>query len=180
MLGYTTIQHNYPRNPLPQPCWISDFFDAVRGSGIHHAEDVVYDDGSGKKGVAPPYGTPVYAMESGTVIDEVSTAGPVPEGWPACDTKTGHHAGNYVKIKADSEGYTTLYFHVKPSVGYVHVNAGQQIGVLDNSGCQTGAHTHVQRKDANGSPVNFTIPRTNPLPTKEFYDGLVDDWVDSP
>ncbi len=75
--------------------------------------------------------------------------------------------------------YYTTYFHVKPSVtqGH-HVNQGDPIGTLDNSGCQSGAHLHVQRKNTSGVPVNFTIPCTNPTPKRNFYDGLVDDYVD--
>lgn len=47
--SYTRIQHNYSRNPLPQLCWISSFFDAVRAGHTHHAEDVVYDNGKGDR-----------------------------------------------------------------------------------------------------------------------------------
>jgi len=39
------------------------------------------------------------------------------------------------------------------------------------------AHVHVARKDHSGNPVNFTLPCANPAPTKQFYDGLVDDSV---
>src|SRR5690348_1299694 len=35
-VAYTAIQHNYPRNPLPSPCFISSFFDAVRAGGHVH------------------------------------------------------------------------------------------------------------------------------------------------
>ena len=59
------------------------------------------------------------------------------------------------------------------------VYAGQVIGNLDNSGCQTAAHLHVGRKDASGVPVNFTIPCVNPTPTSQFDDGdgIVEDGV---
>jgi hypothetical protein len=69
---------------------------------------------------------------------------------------------------------------VNPS-GYVStgqcVTAAQTIGTLDNSGCQSGAHTHVARKNPSGVPVNFTLPCTDPTPTTKFFDGLVDDSV---
>ncbi len=177
---FTAIQHNYPRNPLAQPCRTSSFFDAVRaGSHIHRSEDVIYDNGHGTGGVMPAYGAQVYAMEAGTVVPAPGNYGPAPEGYPACDVPTGTHAGNYVKIQSDSDHYYTIYFHVKPSVtqGH-HVNQGDPIGTLDNSGCQSGAHLHVQRKNTSGVPVNFTIPCTNPTPKSNFYDGLVDDYVD--
>lgn len=186
--SYTRIQHNYSRNPLPQLCWISSFFDAVRAGHTHHAEDVVYDNGKGTGGVKPSYGTAVYAMEAGMVVAAPGNYGPAPEGYPACNKPTGTHAGNYVKIQASTictgssgDGYSTIYFHVKPLPTIakgVCVAAGQQLGTLDNSGCQSGPHLHVGRKDPNGIPVNFTIPCTNQTPTKWFYDGLVDDYVD--
>ncbi len=175
MLGYTTIQHNYPTNPLPNPCWISSFFDAVRDAGAQHAQDVVYDDGTGKNGVAPLYGATVTAMEGGTVVFAKSDAGPA--SYPACKTATPRPAGNYAKIKT-TDGYFTIYFHMKPSVKNGDtVTPGQSIGTLDNSGCQSKAHLHVGRKDPSGNPVNFTLPCTNPTPSKWFYDGLVDDAV---
>lgn len=52
-LPFTPIQHQYPRNPLPQTCWVSRYFDSIINGVKHKAEDVVYDDGSGKKGVSP-------------------------------------------------------------------------------------------------------------------------------
>ncbi|MGH9431862.1 MAG: M23 family metallopeptidase [Terriglobia bacterium] len=185
---YTHIQHNYPRDPLPQPCWISQFFDAVNHGLTHHAEDVVYDNGQGAGGVKPPYGTPVYAMEAGKVVAAPGNYGPAPEGYPACAVPGGTHTGNYVKIQAVSsgvcagssgDGYSTIYFHVKPLGGIVMgacVSAGQEIGTLDKSGCQSGAHTHIARKNPSGIPVNFTIPCTNPIPTTNFWDGLVGDY----
>jgi hypothetical protein len=169
-LGFTPIQHNYPRNPLPEACRISSFFDAVRNQLAHHAEDVVFDNGNGG-GTVPAYGTPVYAMESGTVVAVASGNGPSSLGYPGC-AGTGA-LGNYVKIKG-SDGYFTIYFHVAPSVSLnQQISQGQQIGVLDNSGCQSGAHLHVGRKNPSGTPVNFTIPCTNPTPTTNFFDGLV-------
>ena len=182
---YTAIQHNYPRNPLPNPCRISSFFDAIRNGHIHHAQDVIYDNGSGTGGVTPPYGAAVSTMEAGKIVAAPGHYGPASPGYPAC-VGTGS-SGNYVKIQAvassvcpgsSGDNYSTIYFHVKPSVSVGQcVTASQQIGTLDNSGCQSGAHTHIARKDPSGIPVNFTVPCTNPLPRYSFYDGLVDDSV---
>ena len=69
--SFTSIQHDYPRNPLPQACRITSFFDASRFGHAHHAQDLVHDNGSGGKTV-PAYGTPVTAMEAGTVTAAVS------------------------------------------------------------------------------------------------------------
>ena len=133
----------------------------------------MYDNGQGTGGVSPQYGTAVTAMESGTVVTVVSNAGPASPGYPSC---VGTGLCNYVRIRSDGDGYFTTYFHMNPSVTQgQHVNAGDGIGVLDNSGCQSGAHLHVARHDGNNNPINFTIPCTNPLPTTRFDDGLVFD-----
>ena len=179
-LTYTAIQHTYPVNPLGSlPCWISQFFDATTPSGKkHHAEDVDEANcGSGciaTKGFSPPYGTPVYAAEAGTVVYPTSSSpiyGPAATQYPNCLGAPG----NYIKIKG-SDGYFTVYFHVKPLSNVVAPNTvgqGQQIGVLDNSGCQTGAHTHIARKDPNGNPVNFQLPCANSTPVAGFSDGVI-------
>jgi hypothetical protein len=134
--SYTSIQHNYPRNPLPQPCWISQFFDLVINGSTHHAQDVVNSNSSSNGGLATPYGTPVYASEGGTVAKEASGNGPAAGGYPSCVGKSS--PTNFVKIKNPSDGYYTVYAHVTPTVANgATVTAGQQIGVTDNSGCQS-------------------------------------------
>jgi len=156
------------RNPLPQICRIAASFDAVRNGKAHNAQDVVYDNGQGG-GVTPPLGTPVYAAEDGKVVAVASGNGPASQPYPQCLGAPG----NYVKIRG-SDGYITTYFHLTPTVSLqALVSAGQQIGVLDNSGCQTKPHLHIARKDPSGNPVNFTIPCVNPTPTRYFDDGLV-------
>lgn len=174
-LGFTAVEHNYPSNPLPKPCWVSSFYDAVREAGAHHAEDLVYDNGNHNGGTVPAYGTPVTAMESGTVVAAPSGYGPA--SYPGCLNGNPRPPGNYVKIQG-ADNYFTIYYHMKPGVSVGQkVNAGQVIGTLDNSGCQSAAHLHVGRKNPSGNTVNFTIPCTNQLPTKQYYDGLVDDAV---
>ena len=170
----TTIQHSYPNNPLPRACWITAFYDATRLTGPHHALDLVFDNGSGTGGQVPAIGTPVYAMEAGTVVATMSGQPNAP--YPACMSTTPCPPGDYVKIRADGDSYTMLYFHMTPlvSVGQ-HVAAGQEIGTLDGSGCQSNPHLHVGRKDPNGNSVNFTIPCTNPYPTTKFDDGTTED-----
>jgi murein DD-endopeptidase MepM/ murein hydrolase activator NlpD len=179
VLDYTPIQHNYPSNllPNPNPCFIRRYFDAVNPDGtLHAALHVLFSDGKGN-GVNPPAGSTVTAMEKGDVVASVGTNGPAPEGYPACAQKGGHHAGNYVKIKTQ-DGYTTTYFHMKPSSNIVvgkTVNAGDTIGVLDTSGCQKAPHLHVQRKDPSGNPVDFTLPCVNPTPQTDY--GQMFDYV---
>ncbi|MDQ2839528.1 MAG: M23 family metallopeptidase, partial [Acidobacteriota bacterium] len=171
----TPVQHNYPTNPLPAACRIASFFDAVRNQRAHHAQDVVLDNGQGGS-QRPAYGTAVTAMESGTVRTAISGNGPASTPYPGC---AGLGVpGNYVKIIADGDTYSTIYFHMTASVSAgQHVNAGDVIGHLDNSGCQSGAHLHVGRKDPSGNPVNFTIPCVNQVPTTKYDDGTVGDDV---
>jgi Peptidase family M23 len=172
-LTYTTIQHNYPSNPFDgKGCWISQFFDHVSTATgrAHHAEDAVDSNGSGG-GVDPLIGDPVYAAEGGTVVVVKSDAGPASPPYPNC----GSHDANYVKIKG-ADNYYTVYVHVHPLVSVGQgVNAGQEIGTVDNSGCESGPHVHIQREDGNLNKYNFTLPCTNPTPTRNFWDGLVDD-----
>lgn len=168
VLGFTPIQHNYPTSPLSQACKVTSWFDAVRGWGPHHAEDIVLANGT------TPYGTPVYAMEAGTVVGIASGFGP---GCPPPKCTCGHN-GNYVKVQT-ADKYYTVYFHMTPAPGITKnapVNAGQLIGYLDASGCQTGPHLHVSRKDPNNNLVNFQIPCINPIPTTTFDDGSVEDY----
>lgn len=171
----TPIQHTYPGNPLPQACWVSQFFDHVTNGKAHRAQDVVNSNSNNKGGLTTLYGTPVYAAEGGTVVAEATGNGPSPQGYPACAGQ-GVPA-NYVKIKG-SDGYFTVYVHVTPKVAVnAQVSQGQQIGVTDNSGCQSGGHIHMARKDPNNNPVNYTIPCVNPQPKNSLYDGLVNDDV---
>lgn len=171
-LSYTSIQHSYPNNPLPTACWISQFFDHVTPRGTpHNAEDVIKSTGSG--GTALPAGTPVYASEGGTVA-KTATGNPA-ASYPSCTTANPHPQPNFVKIKG-SDGYFTIYAHVTPQVSNgATVQAGQQIGVTDKSGCQSAGHVHMSRKDPSGNPVNFTIPCVNPIPTTSFSDGVIVD-----
>ena len=117
--------------------------------------------------------TAAYAAEGGTVVAAVSGNPPSAQGYPACAGQ-GVPA-SYVKIKG-TDGYYTVYVHVTSSVAVnTQVSQGQQIGVTNNSGCQSAGHIHMRRTDPSGIPVNFTIPCVNKLPTTSFADGLVDD-----
>ena len=121
--GFTQIQHNYPRNPLSVPCFVSGFFDDIRNGRRHNAEDIVKSDGHGS-GTALAIGDPVYAMEGGTVTASIGNNGPAPTPYPQC----AGAPGNYVKIRT-SDNYSTVYFHVKPLSTIqngVPVSQGQQ------------------------------------------------------
>lgn len=175
--SYTSIQHSYSSNPFgAKGCWISQFFDHISPATgrKHQAEDTVESNGNGG-GVDPGLGDTVYAAEGGTVKGPPLTGiGPANPPYPNCTS----HAADYIKIHGD-DGYDTVYIHMtSPLHDGDRVQAGQPIGTVDNSGCESGPHVHIQREDANLNKVNFTLPCTNPLPKNNFWDGLVDDIDD--
>lgn len=99
---------------------------------------------SGHKGVdiPAPYGTPIYASMSGTVIEAGST---------------GTSYGNAVKI-LHPNGLYTYYAHlaaVTVQPGQV-VSQNQMIGSVGTSGYVTGPHVHYEVHLSDGT-------RTNPL-----------------
>jgi len=167
---FTPVQHNYPRQPYSTACRITSWFDATAGRiAAHHAIDVMQADGSGNQ-LEPPIGTPVYAMEAGTVLAVVSGAANSP--YPACMSLNPRPAGDYVEITG-SDGYNTIYFHITPIVSQGQaISQGQQVGTIDNSGCQSKHHVHVGRKDPSNNAVNFVIPGcvNSPTPTNWYDD----------
>lgn len=96
------------------------------------------------KGVDYGYnvGEPVYASESGTIIASVNS---YTTNWTTTGTLTTKDYGNYIKIKHDSQ-YTTLYAHLRHDSLLVkvgqHVEKGQKIAELGNTGNSTGPHLH--------------------------------------
>jgi murein DD-endopeptidase MepM/ murein hydrolase activator NlpD len=166
--SFADVQHTYSRNPLSLACRITSWFDAVRNAVPHRALDVVLDQGE------TPLGTEVTAMEGGQVTQAVQNQGPAASPFPACQ---GAPANN-VQVRGP-DGYVTVYYHVKPVAGVAEgqpVSAGQVIGHLDNSGCQTRPHLHVRRRAPNnGPPVNFRIPCVNADDHFNYVDGNVED-----
>jgi murein DD-endopeptidase MepM/ murein hydrolase activator NlpD len=103
------------RWPVGGDSYVSQYF----WSG-HHAVDI-----------AAPYGTPVYAAVSGTVVYA---------GWRSY---TG--GGNVIWVKEGSKLYTT-YNHLSSwnvRVGQT-IRAGQVIGHVGTSGVATGPHLHFE------------------------------------
>lgn len=86
-----------------------------------------------------PTGTPIRASQSGTVS-------------VAKKDTTGY--GVHVEI-AHEGGYLTVYGHMKKFTVAVgdHVNAGDQIGLSDNTGNSTGPHLHFECR-LNKHPFN--------------------------
>lgn len=80
--------------------------------------------------LANPYGTPIYAAASGTVIDS---------------KKQTYSFGWYCIIDIGG-GYTTAYAHMSDlacSMGQ-HIERGQYIGAVGTSGRATGPHLHLE------------------------------------
>ncbi len=101
-------------------------------------------DGRGHKGIdiAAPYGTPIYATESGTITQAAT-------GW------NGGY-GTVIKIKHD-DGTVSLYSHMSSidEVGYGdYVVKGQLIAYVGSTGNSTGNHLHFEIRDSNGSIEN--------------------------
>ena len=101
-------------------------------------------DRRGHKGIdiAAPYGTPIYAAESGTVIE--ATSG---NGW------NGGY-GNCIRIE-HADGNVTLYGHQSSiAVEYGdYVVKGQLIGYVGSTGDSSGNHLHFEVR-SNGKYLN--------------------------
>ncbi|MCH5194801.1 MAG: peptidoglycan DD-metalloendopeptidase family protein [Oscillospiraceae bacterium] len=117
-----------------------DYFWPVDGGRI----SAYQGDGRGHKGIdiAAPYGTPIYAAESGTVIETGS-------GW------NGGY-GNCIRIQ-HADGNVTLYGHQSSlAVEYGdYVVKGQLIGYVGSTGDSSGNHLHFEVR-SNGTYLNPT------------------------
>jgi len=101
-------------------------------------------------------GTPIYAMAAGEVV-RVET-----------NPNSGPY-GIHVRIAHEFDGqvYKSVYAHFqspKVEVGQI-VNAGDVIGLADNTGNSSGAHLHITLKVVGkGSPWMDTSDIVNPVP----------------
>lgn len=89
--------------------------------------------------IANANGTPILAVEDGTVID----AGPA-QGY-----------GNWVRIRHE-DGAVSVYGHMETvdvAVGQ-HVAAGQKIAGMGNMGFSTGTHLHFEIHPDGNTPVD--------------------------
>ena len=98
-------------------------------------------DGRGHKGIdiAAPYGTPIYATESGTITQAET-------GW------NGGY-GTCVRIKHDN-GEVAMYAHMSSlaEISYGdYVVKGQLIGYVGSTGDSTGNHLHFEIRNSYGS-----------------------------
>ncbi len=98
-----------------------------------------------------PRGTPVHAMEAGTVTHVNGSVVPGGACWNGGGSECANTV-NYVSIQ-HADGTRTLYLHLDaPEVARgAAVTRGQRIGRSGNTGWSTGAHLHVQRQANCGS-----------------------------
>ena len=101
-----------------------------------------------------PVGTPIFAAGNGTVLKAEFTSG----------------YGRRVEIQ-HANGYVTTYNHMsgfgRGITAGVHVNQGQVVGYLGQSGLATGPHLHYEVV-ING---NFVDPMAIKLPRTREFDG---------
>lgn len=81
--------------------------------------------------------------------------------------------GRYVRIEFDDGNFGALYAHLENIAVNVgdHVNAGDVIGTMGNSGRSTGRHLHFNLLDLSEDRGNYIYPQViNPMP---FLTGAV-------
>lgn len=132
--------------PLDQPF---SFTSPVGGRelGYHYGIDVAKD-----------FGSPVYSITSGEVVDTNNTCSP--NGGPSKCPAKGKvpWGGNYVVIKANVKGetYYIHYAHMEKtnaSKGQI-VYPGQLIGYQGNSGNSYGSHVHIEAHTKGVNPAD--------------------------
>lgn len=123
----TSVASGVFAHPCPNAVVTSPFGYRTFDNSFHNGLDL-----------AAPEGTPTYAAESGTVLY----------------ARWSDSAGNWVVIDHGG-GLVTKYMHHSSyivSEGQ-HVEKGQQIGFVGNTGNSFGAHLHFQ-VEQNGTPVD--------------------------
>ncbi|WP_369680107.1 M23 family metallopeptidase [Bacillus sp. AFS018417] len=105
-------------------------------------------------GVGFVHGTPVYAIESGTVriVRRNSPHCPDPNNCPQYD--------NMVLVE-DIDGFYTQYGHITPDGPIqegVSIQIGDCLGFVDNSGVTTGPHVHIGRYEPGDATTWFNRP----------------------
>lgn len=106
---------------------------------------------------AAPYGTPIYAVGNGVVVEASYTSG----------------NGNFVKIKHDDR-YQTQYLHMQKFASGIHrgvqVKQGQVIGYVGSTGLATGPHVCFRfwKDGKQVNHLNLQFPPPDPLPADEL------------
>ncbi|PNQ85918.1 M23 family peptidase [Paenibacillus polymyxa] len=136
----------YCRHPFntSERIWVT------QGCGPGHippGKDLVFNGISYSGQTAHGLGTPVYAMESGTVRF-------IRRGLPHCPDPNNCPGNDNMILVEGSDRYYTGYHHVRPDSSIVEnmsIPRGRFLGTVDDSGRSYGAHVHIGRY----SPGNF-------------------------
>ena len=162
-------------------------------SGTHKGVDYGYNQGE-----------PVYASESGQVVVSINY---YKNNWKQTGALSTEDYGNYIKIKHDSH-YATLYAHLRYgsllAVVGQHVEKGQKIAEVGNTGNSSGPHLHWEIRydnividptplmdtsftgyNFNSQPMNDRRPYWFDLmnkviwnkPHEQITDKMVNDWI---
>ncbi|OGG34877.1 hypothetical protein A2363_00360 [Candidatus Gottesmanbacteria bacterium RIFOXYB1_FULL_47_11] len=151
------------------------------GGYCSNAAETSHDVGSAANGIdiATFDGGPVYTPRAGTVVD-VYTGCADNSGFSGdrCGGSSSYAGyGNYVILKTD-DGYTLIFAHLLSAVGVTngqHVEAGAQLGWMDQTGSSTGTHLHFGVL-SGGSVLDF-VPKNDSSHTPESINGCMKGGV---
>lgn len=131
--------------PIPGCYTITGGFGEGRSYESHGGTDI-----------AAPIGTPIYAANSGTVVNCSNDCTHSSAGVGGCNHGGGY--GNHVWILHDN-GYETIYGHMINTVVSAGqtVSNGQLIGYSGSTGWSTGPHLHFELRinGVRSNPMNL-------------------------
>ena len=140
--GSTSVDYNAPQNassggsgwtwPTPGCYTLTSTYGEGRSYETHNAVDI-----------GAPTGTPIYAANSGTVVNSFSGCTHSSAGVGGCNCGGGY--GNFIWILHDN-GYETIYGHMISTAvsSGQRVSNGQLIGYVGSTGWSTGPHLHFE------------------------------------
>ncbi len=137
-----------------------------------------HDVGNAANGIdiASSDGGPVYTPRAGTVMEAytqcANNSGKVGNTCGGSPAFAGY--GNHVILKTD-DGYTLIFGHMENAMNVQagqHVDAGAQLGWMDQTGNSTGTHLHFGVL-SGGSVLDF-VPKNDPSHAPGDISGCVD------
>jgi hypothetical protein len=184
------LPHEYQRTPFDtsQPVYVvgtecSSSHPGARDIGFIGIEWQVMQVNNGVITGFTGTGTPVYAVESGTVVylNRTTTCWDnrrdvVERGEGICDEAHG------IAVKG-SDGFYTLYAHVYPRPDLIvgsTVQPGTWLGNVDNSGNTTGPHVHFARFAPNSNDNLFWQNWTCDWTMNSLIPSNTNGWVLQP
>ena len=107
------------------------------------------------------YGTELLAVAPGTVVEALRDLPDQPPGVAPSNLTVPQIAGNHVILDLGAGRYA-MYAHMAPGSVAVHVGdhvqVGQKLGLLGNSGNTTGPHLHFQISDRPSTLDTTSLP----------------------